>query len=116
MQIAFHGYSSPLKKYFRKGLMPTVQRGLYGDLLSKDNLSIEHLIPKSYGGTTELYNLALASNRMNNLRGNMPLQDFLIPKKAIDYLLQFKDIKLPELNGNDYISNLLNLFHRLKIV
>lgn len=114
--INFTGYCSPLKKYFRKGLMPTVQRGLYGDILTKENLSIEHLIPRSYGGLTETSNLALASKRMNNLRGNQPLQDFLIPKKAIDYLLQFKDINLPEFNGNDYITYLLDLFHRLKIV
>ena len=111
MLITFNGYSSVLKKYYNSGLLPSVRCGLYGDILTKKNLSIEHIIPRSKGGETILYNLALASKRMNNLRGNQPLQDFLIPKKAIDYLLQFKDINLP-----DYITYLLDLFHRLKIV
>ena len=62
MQISF-GYTSILKTHWKNGLMPTVTKGLYGDELTLENVSLEHIKPHSWSGTTDLYNLALASKK-----------------------------------------------------
>ena len=51
--------SSLLKKLWRQGKLPTVKYGFYGDRLTQENLSQEHLRPKSQGGKTEQRNLVL---------------------------------------------------------
>ena len=43
-------------------------------------LQIEHLIPRSQGGTDRVSNLALACNRCNQKKGNRPLEEFLKTK------------------------------------
>ena len=43
-------------------------------------LQIEHLIPRSQGGTDRVSNLTLACNRCNQKKGNRPLEEFLKTK------------------------------------
>lgn len=53
--------------------------------------TLDHLIPRSHGGTYELVNLVLACDRCNNQRANLPAGKFakmvregkLQPKKAL---------------------------------
>ena len=101
MQVSF-GYTSILKTYWKNGLMPTVTKGLYGDELTLDNVSLEHIKPHSWSGTTGLYNLALASQKKNSKRKNRPLYEVLNLEQAQKYLNQFKGIDLPDFNGNAY--------------
>ena len=120
MEISFNGYDSILKQCYKKGLLPTVKLGLYGGKLTKKNVSLEHLIPVSGGGKTDLSNFALTTKEANNLRGNAPLKDFLRPDVAIRYLLQFKGVRIRNFNGqnfdgNRYIAQLLDLFNELGI-
>ena len=46
-------------------------------------LQIEHLVPKSRGGTDRVSNLALACNRCNQKKGNQPLEAFLKGKPEL---------------------------------
>ncbi len=101
MKISF-GYTSELKTLWKKGALPTVTRGLYGDELTLENVSLEHIKPHSLSGPTELYNLALASKKKNSKRKNRPLYEVLNFEQAKNYLNQFLDIDLPEFNGNAY--------------
>lgn len=109
------GYQHPLKTLWKKGLLPTVKKGFYGDELTMKTVSLEHLQPKSQGGKTSLDNLVLASNRTNNLRGDKPLQLFIIKQKAIEYFYQFINIKIKGFDGNKYIENALNKLSELNI-
>lgn len=109
------GYQHPLKTLWKKGLLPTVRKGFYGDELTIKTLSLEHLQPKSQGGETSLENLVLASRRMNNLRGDKPLQSFIIKDKAIEYFYQFIKIKIKDFNGDEYIAKVLNKLSELNI-
>jgi hypothetical protein len=43
----------------------------------KNSATIEHITPRSCGGTDHITNLAIACNRCNNRRGNTPWEDFL---------------------------------------
>ena len=115
MQINF-GYSHPIKTYWRKGLLPSVQYGLYGGKLTQDNISIEHLIPKSQKGHTFFDNIALATKRNNNIRGSKPLKDFLSKEQVESYLDQFRGIKLPDFDGFKYIEAVKNTLRNLGII
>ena len=87
--IPFKGYIHPLKTLYKKGLFPSVTRGLYGEPLTPDGASLEHLLCHSNGGKTTYRNLALASKDRNSARGNRPLADFLTWEMLEEYLSQF---------------------------
>lgn len=89
--------------------MPTVTKGLYGGTLTKKNVTLEHLVPHSQGGKTTIKNLALAVDKNNFKRGAQPLENFLTKEMLEQYLEQFKDIKLPEFDGNRYIKQIHKL-------
>jgi 5-methylcytosine-specific restriction endonuclease McrA len=44
-------------------------------LLIPEECSMEHVVPRSKGGTTEWKNVVLADKRINNLRGNRSLNE-----------------------------------------
>lgn len=100
-------YSSPLKTLWRKGKLPSVKYGFYGDVLTQKNLSLEHLKAHSKGGKTNLTNLVLASKAKNNARGNDAIGDYLEVNNLVRYLKQFKDIRIKDFDGNKYIAGVL---------
>lgn len=102
--ISFGSYQSELKTLFKKGKLPSVTHGLYGDKLTVDNVSLEHLKPASMGGKSTLSNFALASKIKNNARGNKPLNSVLNWSMIKEYLDQFLDVHIPgKFDGNQYI-------------
>lgn len=100
-------YNSPLKTLWRKGKLPSVKYGFYGDVLTQKNVSLEHLKAHSKGGKTNLTNLVLASKSKNQARGNKAIDDYLEVNNLVRYLNQFKDIKLRDFDGNKYIAGVL---------
>lgn len=100
-------YSSPLKTLWRKGKLPSVKYGFYGDVLTQKNVSLEHLQAHSKGGKTNLTNLVLASKAKNNARGNDAIGDYLEVNNLVRYLKQFKDIRIKDFDGNKYIAGVL---------
>lgn len=106
------GYSNQLKTLYRKGKLP-VKYGFYGDRLTQKNVSLEHLLPHSKGGKTELSNLVLATKENNNNRGTEPIKNYITPKNLTRYLKQFIGIKLKDFNGNEYIAQILKTLEGL---
>ena len=107
------GVSHAIKSHWLRGDFPSVTKGLYGGRLTADNISLEHITPKSKGGRTELYNLALATKYLNNKRSSRPIKDFLTQEQADEYLSQFKGIELKDFNGDKYAYILGKKFKRL---
>lgn len=107
------GYSSILKTLYKKGKLPTVQYGFYGEKLTPKNCSLEHLVPHSKGGRTELDNLVLATKKNNSIRGNKSLIPFLDVKNAMKYLNQFIGVKEFGFNGNDYVLSILKTLTKI---
>lgn len=101
------GYSSPLKTLFKKGKLPTVTKGFYGGTLTKSNVSLEHLIPHSYGGKTDLSNLVLATKENNSRRSNLPIKAFINVQQVREYLEQFSGVLIGNLRGEDYIKKII---------
>lgn len=106
------GYSNKLKTLYLQGKIRP-KYGIYGERLTKDTVSLEHLQPRSKGGKTQIENLALASKKMNNLRGNKPLEEFLTPKNLVRYVNQFVDIDIPEFNGKKYVMGILKTIDKV---
>jgi hypothetical protein len=107
-QSTSFGYSHPLKTMWKKGVISGhIKKGFYGERLTMRNISLEHLKPKSQKGETKWHNLVLASNKINNERGDKPLSEYINYKAMGEYLDQFKNIKVKGFDGNKYIATIL---------
>lgn len=104
--VSFTGYKSILKQEWLKGNLPEVKKGIYGGILTKDTISLEHIRPVSKGGKTILSNLAIANKELNTQRGNKSLRYFLDTDKFFEYTEQFKNVKLKNFDGLQYIKDL----------
>lgn len=102
------GYKHFLKDYWKAGKLPTVTKGLYGGELTQDTVTLEHIIPHSKGGRTTLNNLALSKDTNNWARGNKPIEEHLRPEMLEQYCDQFKGIKLPKFNGDEYARRIIH--------
>ena len=107
------GYSNILKTEWLKGNLKTVKKGLYGDILTKDTVSLEHLKPASEGGKTVLSNLTLASKRMNNKRGCDDIRLHLTKEQAWEYFLQFLGVKTKRFDGDSYVKGCIKTLTEL---
>lgn len=103
-------YNHPIKKAFDKGLMPEVKRGLLGHPIDKKTRSIEHLTPKSLGGTLDWDNVALTDKIANSKRGITPIEELVTKQMWIDYLKQFVNVKNKFMDGMEYIRGLCKRF------
>lgn len=109
------GYSNPLKSLFKKGKLPTVTKGFYGGDLTVQNVSLEHLVPHSLGGKTELSNLVLATKENNNRRSNLPIKDFINVDCIREYLKQFSGVLIDNLSGESYKRKIIQTLKRMGI-
>lgn len=107
------GYKHMLKTYWLEGKLPSVTHGFYGGKLTKDNVTLEHILPHSKKGSTVLNNLALSKNKNNWHRGNKPLEQFFNKETFERYCEQFKGIKLPFFNGDEYVKQITKTIERL---
>ena len=102
IQPVSFGYNNQLKTLYKKGKLPTVQYDISGRKLTKKNVTLDHVIPKSKGGKSIQENYMLATAEFNHLRGNKPLKElyfeffayFLFPVNVL-YLPCYK-IHLPK--------------------
>ena len=112
------GYSTVLSRLYKKGKLPTVKYGLYGNKLTAKTCSNEHLIPVSLGGRTVLNNIALCDKTANSVRGNKDIQEFLTVDMIKEHLSQYMDVIVKKgkeviFDGNEYIKNIIPTFQKL---
>ena len=106
-------YKSVLKTEWLKGNMPSVTHDMGGNLLTKDNVSNGHMLAHSKGGKTNLNNLMLETKIYNNTKGNKPFSWFFTEEGFKAYCKQFENIKLPNLDGMEYIKGITKNAERL---
>lgn len=108
------GYKSVLKKDFENGKIP-LKKDITGQPLIKGKETIDHTIPLSRGGKSELYNYTLMNKVANNARGNKPLRYYIDIESLIEYIRVMLDVKTENINGVDYLKKWLkNLAKELK--
>ena len=99
---------------WKNGQLPSVKVGIYGDILTEKNISLEHIIPKSLGGKSDFSNYALATKEKNYERNSANIFLFTTEETILDYLDQFKNIMVIDFNGNKYIEQILQTLNKLK--
>lgn len=99
-----------MKRLWKQGKLPQVKKGLYGGELTNENVTNEHIVPKSKGGANNDSNMALATEANNNARGNEPIDKFVTQEQAEEYANQFKGIKRPDFDGDSYIKKFWKAF------
>lgn len=100
-------YSNKIKTLFKKGLLPTVKVDVAGNKLTKKNVTLDHIIPKSKGGKSCTGNYMLAEKKFNWDRGNTPLKEWITPEGIVKYLNQFIGVRVKGFNGDEYIKEIL---------
>ena len=113
-------YNNILKTLYKKGKLPTVKYDIYGKELTKNTVSLEHIVPHSKGGPTKTSNLALADKYENNRRGDLPIIGFTTIKNIKRYFSQFINIKVKHngiiFDGNKYIKDVKQTLSQLDII
>lgn len=99
------GYSSPLKTLYKQGKIP-LEYGFYGDKLTKDTVTLEHIVPHSKGGKSTLSNYVLSSMNNNFKRGNKPLADYINWEWANEYFKVVEKIKTKRFDGKKYVEDI----------
>lgn len=112
VQTVNFGYSNQLKTLFKKGKLPTVQYDISGRRLTKKNVTLDHVIPKSKGGKSVTENYMLATAEFNHMRGNNPIQNYMTNPNLVRYLSQFMDVIVDGFSGNKYIKGLLKTLEK----
>ena len=111
--VNFKGYNNILKTAWKAHKLPTVTKGIYGKTLTIDNISLEHIIPRSLGGKTSIENLFLADKFENSKRGIKPIEDVITQKQLISYLRQFLGVHTQGFDGNDYILKIMKTIAKI---
>ena len=95
------GYSHKLKTDFKKGRLP-IKYDLGGNELTKDNVTLDHVEPKSQGGTSTLDNYVLATRDFNNYRGVVPLSLLITKEMFYKWAKQFENLTVCGIKGTEY--------------
>ena len=106
------GYSNQLKTLYKRGKLPSVKYDISGRKLTKKNVTLDHVIPKSKGGESTQDNFMLATYEFNQLRGNKPLKEFMTTENFVRYVDQFIGVFVDGFNGNKYIKGLLKTLEK----
>ena len=108
------GNKSILKTEFDRGNIP-LKRDITGHKLKRGESSVDHTIPKSKGGSSNLYNYSIMDPIANNKRSNKPIKDFINLESLIEYIIVMLDVKTMDFDGLDYIKHWLkNLLRAIK--
>ena len=105
-------YSNELKKLFKKGLLPSVKVDAAGNRLTRKNVTLDHIIPKSKGGKSVTGNYMLAEKKFNHDRGADPLVEWTTMEGLVTYLNQFIGVRVRKFVGNEYITEVLRTLEK----
>lgn len=100
---------SILKTEFDRGRIP-LKRDITGHRLIRGETSVDHTIPKSKGGKSDLFNYSLMNPIANNKRGNRPIKQFVDLEAFAEYIKVMLDVKTMDFDGVEYIKRWLGNF------
>lgn len=100
---------SILKKEYNWGRIP-LKKDITGRKIK--NVSLDHTIPKSKGGKSDLFNYSLMDIQSNIERSNKPIKDEIDLLSLIEYIIVMLDVETENLSGIKYIKGWLRTLHR----
>ena len=105
------GARSVLKRDFDAGLIP-LKRDITGHKLKRRESTLDHTIPKSKGGKSNIYNYSIMNGFINNKRGNKPIKNYIDLESLVEYIIIMLDVNTPDVYGIDYLRGWLRTLHR----
>ena len=105
-------FDSRIKKLFKSGKLK-LDYGLYGEPLTKENVSDEHIICRCYGGKTIESNIALASKEMNNRRGCQPIEKFVTIEMVNAYIERIRQNNIKGYDIEVYCNGIIKTFNKI---
>lgn len=105
-------FDSRIKKLFKSGKLK-LDYGLYGEPLTKENVSDEHIICRCYGGKTIESNIALASKEMNNRRGCQPIEKFVTIEMVNAYIERIRKNNIKGYDIEAYCNGIIKTFSKI---
>lgn len=94
-------YSHKMKTDFKKGRLK-IKHDIAGNKLTKENVSLDHVIPKSQGGTSTTDNYMLATREFNSFRGVVPLALLITKEMFYKWAKQFEKLTVCGIPGPEY--------------
>lgn len=105
-------FTSEIKKLYKKGEIQ-LDYDIYNLPLTVDNVSDEHVIPKSKGGSSKASNIVLADKTMNSLRGNEPIENYVTMEMVNKYVERLLKNKPRTYNIVKYCNDILETFNKI---
>lgn len=105
-------FDSRIKKLFKSGKLK-LDYGLYGEPLTKENVSDEHIVCRCYGGKTIESNIALASKEMNNRRGCQPIEKFVTIEMVNAYIERIRQNNIKGYDIEAYCQGIIKTFSKI---
>ena len=102
---------SILRTEFDRGAIP-LKRDITGHKLKRGEASLDHTIPKSKGGKSDLYNYSLMNPIANNKRSNNPIKPYIDLESLVEYINVIINVKTMEFDGVDYLKGWLKTLLR----
>lgn len=109
--ISFNGYNSQLKKMYRQGKLPKNLVDMGGNKLSQQNLSLDHIQPRSKGGPTTEDNLVLTTKQFNSIRGDRHILEVVTKENLIKWIKQY--LSLESIDGFDFKKYVIGVLNRM---
>lgn len=102
---------SILRTEFDRGNIP-LKRDITGHKLKRGEASLDHTIPKSKGGKSDLYNYSLMNPIANNKRSNNPIKPYIDLESLVEYINVIINVKTMVFDGVDYLKGWLKILLR----
>lgn len=110
MRVLFNcinfGYKSILKTEFLNGNIK-LKKDITGRPIDKNNVTLDHTIPRHRGGKSKLSNYSLMSDVSNHKRGIESLRGKIDLPSFVDYLIVMMNTKTDLLDGIEYLKKWL---------
>lgn len=100
------GYKSILKSEYLKGNIK-LKKDITGNILTKDNVTLDHTVPKVRGGKSRLDNYSLMVDYINHRRGSKKLGDIIDLPSFIDYIMVMLNTHTEYFDGTEYLKGWL---------
>lgn len=105
-------FDSRIKKLFKSGKLK-LDYGLYGEPLTVENVSDEHIVCRCYGGKSIESNIALASKEMNNRRGCQPIEKFVTIEMVNAYIERIRQNNIKGYDIEAYCQGIIKTFSKI---
>ena len=102
-----------LDLFFQKLWNIPLKKDFYGADLTKKNVTLDHIQPKSKGGKSNLSNYVLSTELNNHKKSSKDVFFYATEKNTEEYFKAFEKINLANIKGVSYLALLSATLRRL---